>query len=165
MLHNPKWVTICLTQPLIRIGNGSPSGCGRWIFSISFRLKVQWRHWLPVVLYWKGCATPGRIKEDLHLMDLVHVLVFFVSKFWFWFRASHIPRAEVLYASLLGDVAADDALSPSIVSLNIKISKTDQGRVGCQVVIGKNNDDLRPVTALLDYLARHRNHPGTLFQW
>jgi len=58
-----------------------------------------------------------------------------------------------------------DALSPSIVYLNIKIPKTDQERVGCQVVIGKTIDDLCPVTALLDYLARRGNHPGALFQW
>ena len=63
------------------------------------------------------------------------------------------------------DVAADDALSPSIVSLNIKIPKTDQGRVGCQVVIGKTNDGLCSVTALLDYLDTCGNHPGALFQW
>ena len=54
--------------------------------------------------------------------------------------------------------------SPTILSLNIKMSKTDQGRVGCQVVIGKTNDDLGPVTALWEYLIRRGNHPGALFQ-
>jgi len=52
------------------------------------------------------------------------------------------------------DVAADSATSPSAISLNIKYSKTDQGRVGCQVVLGKTQDDLCPATALLEYLAR-----------
>jgi len=31
------------------------------------------------------------------------------------------------------DGAADSATSPSVISLNIKYSKTDQGRVGCQI--------------------------------
>ena len=63
------------------------------------------------------------------------------------------------------DVAADSATSPSLISLNIKYSKTDQGRVGCQVVLGKTQDDLCPVTALLEYLARRGTSPGALFQW
>ena len=63
------------------------------------------------------------------------------------------------------DLAADSAVSPSVISLNIKCSKTDQGRVGCQVVLGRTGDDLCPVTALLNYLARRGSEPGALFQW
>jgi len=32
--------------------------------------------------------------QDLHLMHLVSVLVFFASKFGFWFVASHIPGVK-----------------------------------------------------------------------
>ena len=63
------------------------------------------------------------------------------------------------------DLAVDNAASPSVISLNIKCSKTDQGRVGCQVVLGKTGDDLCPIVALLDYLARRGDKPGALFQW
>ena len=63
------------------------------------------------------------------------------------------------------DVATDEPSSPSLISLNIKLSKTDQGRVDCQVVLGKTNDDLCPVTELLEYLARRGGHSGALFQW
>ena len=66
---------------------------------------------------------------------------------------------------LFDDVAVDNATNPTIISLNIKHSKTDQGRVGCQVVLGKTNDELCPVTALLQYLARRGGCPGALFQW
>ena len=59
----------------------------------------------------------------------------------------------------------DNAASPSVISLNIKCSKTDQGRVGCQVVLDKTGDDLCPIEALLDYLARWGDKPGELFQW
>ena len=63
------------------------------------------------------------------------------------------------------DVAVDNATSPALISLNIKCSKTDQGRVGIRVVLGKTSDDLCPVSALLKYLSRRGNKPGALFQW
>ena len=63
------------------------------------------------------------------------------------------------------DVATDNPSDPTVIFLNIKLSKMDQGRVRCQVVLGKTNDDLCPVTTLLEYLARRRGYPGTLFQW
>ena len=61
--------------------------------------------------------------------------------------------------------AVDNAVSPSVISLNIKCSKTDQGRVGCQVILGKTGDDLCPIMALLDYLTSRGDKPGALFQW
>ena len=63
------------------------------------------------------------------------------------------------------DVAVDNMVTPSVVSLNIKYSKTDPGRNGYQVVLGSTNDDLCPVTALLTYLAHRGDKPGALFQW
>ena len=63
------------------------------------------------------------------------------------------------------DLAVDNATSPSVISLNIKCSKTDQGRVGCQVILGKTGDDLCPIMALLDYLTSRGDKPGALFQW
>ena len=53
------------------------------------------------------------------------------------------------------DLAVDNTTSPSVISLNIlKVLKIDQGRVGCQMLLGKTRDDLCPIVALLDYLAR-----------
>ena len=65
----------------------------------------------------------------------------------------------------LADVTVDNAVSPSIIALNIKYSKTDQGRVGVRVILGRTGDDLCPVVALLNYLSRRGNKPGALFQW
>ena len=64
-----------------------------------------------------------------------------------------------------GDVAMDNAVSPSAVSRNIKYSKTNTGRHGYQVVLGSTNDDLCPVAALLAYLAQRGDKPGALSQW
>lgn len=63
------------------------------------------------------------------------------------------------------DIAVNDAKAPSIISLKIKQSKTDQERVGTRVVIGKTDDHLCPVSALLAYLAKRGSNPGPLFQW
>ena len=63
------------------------------------------------------------------------------------------------------DLAVDNVVSPSVISLNIQCSKTDQGRVGCQVILGKTGDVLCPIMALLDYLTRRGGKPEALFQW
>ena len=61
------------------------------------------------------------------------------------------------------DIAVDNAESPNMISLNIKRSKTDQGAVGVRVILGKTDNDLCPVSALLAYLARRGDSPGALF--
>ena len=71
------------------------------------------------------------------------------------------PRADLS----LSDVAVDNPVSPAIISLLIKQSKTDQKRVGVKVLIGKTGDDLCPISALMSYLQKRGSVPGTLFQW
>ena len=71
------------------------------------------------------------------------------------------PKVHLSYS----DIAADSSASPNVTSLNIKQSKTDQLRKGVKVVIGRTNDDLCPVSALLSYLSHWGNFPGTLFCW
>ena len=61
------------------------------------------------------------------------------------------------------DVSVDSIDNPKIVKLNIKASKTDPFRKGVEVVLGRTNNALCPVTALLAYLAVRGNGPGFLF--
>ena len=63
----------------------------------------------------------------------------------------------------LGDLVADRAANPTVISLNIKQSKTDQGRIGIKVIVGRTGNDKCPVSALLRYLARRGSKPGGLF--
>ena len=63
------------------------------------------------------------------------------------------------------DVAVDNALDPSTISIMLKYSKTDQFRKGVKLVMGRTNDDLYPVTVLLSYLLHRGNVPGLLFHW
>ena len=44
------------------------------------------------------------------------------------------------------DVAVDNALHPSTISIMLKYSKTNQFRKGVKLVMGRTNDDLCPVT-------------------
>ena len=62
------------------------------------------------------------------------------------------------------DNAVDNALTPSTISIKLKYSKMDQFRKRVKLVLGRANDDLCPVTALLSYLIHHGYAPGTLFK-
>ena len=63
------------------------------------------------------------------------------------------------------DLVADNPSAPSMISILIKQSKTDQERKGMKIIIGKTDDDLCPVAALLTYLNVRGSHPGPLFVW
>ena len=62
-----------------------------------------------------------------------------------------------------GDVTVDDISTPQIVKLRLKASKTDPFRKGVEIVLGRTNNSLCPVAALLSYLAKRGNKPGFLF--
>lgn len=61
------------------------------------------------------------------------------------------------------DVAVDDINSPRIVKLRLKASKTDPFRKGVEIVLGRTQNALCPVSALLSYLALRGSRPGFLF--
>ena len=63
------------------------------------------------------------------------------------------------------DLAVDNALAPQVISINLKRSKSDQFMKGVKLVLGRTNDNLCPVTALLTYLSHHGNSLGPLFRW
>ena len=119
---------------------------------------------------------------NLHPMEVKVYLVEWQSTLW-WFntvgsfsnhilyimqiREDHSGKREALWSQsppLLFWHCSSSA-SPNVISLNIKQSKTDQLRKGVKVVIGRTNDDLCPVSALLSYLSHRGNFPGPLFCW
>ena len=63
------------------------------------------------------------------------------------------------------DLAVDNALAPQVISINLKRSKSDQFMMGVKLVLGRTNNNLCPVTALLTYLSHRGNSPGPLFRW
>ena len=70
------------------------------------------------------------------------------------------PRIHLSFS----DMAADNATSPSVLSIQLKRSKTDPFMKGVKLVLGRTHDELCPVTALLAYLAIRGNAPGALFR-
>ena len=61
------------------------------------------------------------------------------------------------------DVTLDSITNPRMVKLNLKTSKTDPFRKGVEIVLGRTDNALCPVTALLAYLAIRGRGPGFLF--
>ena len=63
------------------------------------------------------------------------------------------------------DVAVDDIANPRRIQLHLKKSKTDVFRQGASIHIGRTDDDLCPVAALLSWMIRRGSQPGPLFTW
>ena len=64
-----------------------------------------------------------------------------------------------------GDLAVDNPSDPTAISMLIKKSKTDQGRKGAKIFLGKTGDTLCPVAAMEAYLSVRGSSSGPLFQW
>ena len=65
----------------------------------------------------------------------------------------------------LSDISTGNAKCPSMLSIKLKHSKTDQEMKGVKIVIGETGDDLCPIIAMLSYLKVRGSHPGHLFCW
>ena len=63
------------------------------------------------------------------------------------------------------DVAIDNPTSPSILQVHLKASKTDRFRRGIDVFVGRTDQELCPVAAVLAYLAIRGAAPGPLFRF
>ena len=63
----------------------------------------------------------------------------------------------------LEDVAVDCRKSPKIVSIIIKLSKTDQFIQGHTIYLGRTGHRVCPVQAMVSYLAVRGSQPGALF--
>lgn len=73
--------------------------------------------------------------------------------------ASYDPQMNLS----LEDVKVDSRVKPSLVEVNIKVSKTDPFRQGVKVYFGTTARDICPVTAIVHYLALRGAGPGPLF--
>ncbi len=63
------------------------------------------------------------------------------------------------------DVSVDNVTNPQKVKVRLKASKTDPFRKGVDIVIGRTQNKLCPVTAMLSYLVARGQKPGFLFQF
>ena len=63
------------------------------------------------------------------------------------------------------DVAVDSISNPSLLKVTIKASETDPFQQGVDIFIGKTDNKLCPVTAMLSYLAKRGSTEGMLFHF
>ncbi len=62
-----------------------------------------------------------------------------------------------------GDVIVDNLQTPTSVSFHLKRSKCDQFGNGIDVFVGRSGNELCPVVAILSYIARRGDGPGSFF--
>lgn len=62
-----------------------------------------------------------------------------------------------------GDVAIDDLSHPQVLKVHLKRSKCDQLGRGVDIYVGRTNDPLCPVVAVLSYMAQRGSADGPFF--
>ena len=62
-----------------------------------------------------------------------------------------------------GDVTFNRTTDPSMVKVHLKQSKCDQFGAGVDIIVGRTNGPLCPITAILTYIARRQDQPGPFF--
>lgn len=63
------------------------------------------------------------------------------------------------------DVAVDKLMTPTMLKIHLKASKTDPFRMGVDVIVGSTGDPLCPVTAVLEFLRARGAKGGPLFRF
>ena len=63
----------------------------------------------------------------------------------------------------LSDIALDSRTSPKTIQVHIKQSKTDPFRQGVNIYLGRTDQEICPVSALVPYLAIRGGKAGPLF--
>ena len=66
---------------------------------------------------------------------------------------------------LMKDIAFDSLVTPSLLRVNIKVSKTDPFRHGTAIHIGRGHYPLCAIQVLATYLAAQGDGPGPLFRF
>ena len=63
------------------------------------------------------------------------------------------------------DVSVNNVHCPQIIRVHLKASKTDPFRVGIDIFVGKTENELCPVTAVLSYMVARGDGPGPFFRF
>ena len=130
--------------------------------------KQTTKIWLPItpaiLIKLKKHWTPRKSDPDIIMLWAAAVLCFFG-----FFRAGEITIPTVSgfdHSKHLawGDVATDDVNNPQSLRVHLKRSKTDQLGKGIDIYIGKTDDPLCPVTAIMAYMAIRGPTPVAFFK-
>lgn len=74
--------------------------------------------------------------------------------------SSHNPQEAAL---LVSDIGIDSREDPQVLTVHLRHSKTDPFSAGARLILGRTEDTLCPVSAMLGYLAVRPPDPGPLF--
>ena len=90
--------------------------------------------------------------------------------FYGFFRSGEItvPTATAFDAQRhlsWGDVTVDNNHDPKVVRVVLKYSKTDQLRKGAEIFIGKTDNIVCPIAAVVAYMVVRGNQPGPFFKF
>ena len=120
--------------------------------------------------------TPGMLRQLRSLwspkmseFDMVTMWAACCTAFFGFFRIGELivdrQDSGSSHCVAVEDVAVDDHLSPTVIKIRLRHSKTDQYGKGVDVYLGRTGDNnLCPVSALLAYLTIRGNAPGPLFR-
>ena len=71
------------------------------------------------------------------------------------------PTTHLAY----GDVRVDSTVSPTYLEVKLKSSKTDPFRMGATIFLGRTQQDICPVAAVLHYMVLRGKDPGIFFRF
>ena len=74
-------------------------------------------------------------------------------------KSAYDPEYHLSY----DDIATDDPSAPSYMRVHLRASKTDAFRKGVDLFLGRTNNDLCQVVAMLSFLAIRGNNPSFMF--
>ena len=96
--------------------------------------------------------------------SLLHSLFFSCFSGWVNSLRPHSGVMGLLIACMSRDVAVDGHSNPLLVRIHLRKSKADQLGRRVNIYLGRTDEDLCPVAALLAYLAVCGREPGPLFE-
>jgi len=113
----------------------------------------------------KKVWEPSADRFDTHMIWAACCLSFFaflrIRELTVPSESSFDPKVHLT----VRDIAADKRVSPSLLKITIKQSKTDPFRKGTDLYVGRTSAELCPVAALWSYLQKRGAGPGPLFRF
>lgn len=112
----------------------------------------------------------GVWEKDASRHDHIMLWAACTTCFFGFFRAGEItvPAEGDFDANdhlAFGDVSVDSLTKPSVMCIRVKRSKTDPFRRGINVYLGRTDNALCPVSAMLAYLSARGGSQGPLFRF
>ena len=127
---------------------------------------AYWHSWCSVA---GSGSSPTAVQNRIYIVAVQKCMCVVTLAFFGFLRSGEVtvpsdsafdPAAHLTF----DDVKVDNITNPTLLKIRLKASKTDPFRNGIDIVVGRTNNKLCPVTAVMAYLAARGNGPGFLVQ-